>query len=249
MRVAHLSRPRVRGLAPSVGAGGSLVGAGLVCLISVSAMLAHRDWPGTDDARPDGSLALRVPDAKAAGRASAGPPAAAALIPVAASTAGGSDAVARTRADAPGRSDRGGGPDPGNARRPAADAPPVAGAPQPAPVTATPQAPVQTGGGSGGSGGGSQSGGSGGGGSGGGGGGGGGGATPAPRPVEQIVATTRQTVDQITAPLPPAPPEVQRPVDGVLDTAQGVARTVDGVVGEVPVVGETVGGLTGALLP
>src|SRR5918997_1076179 len=80
MRMPHLSKARTRGLGPSVGAGSSLVGAGLVCLIAVSAMLAYRDWPGTEAGRPDGRLIVRVPDGKVDGRAASGPVAAAELV-------------------------------------------------------------------------------------------------------------------------------------------------------------------------
>jgi hypothetical protein len=254
-RVADMARLRVRGLAPSLGAGGSLVVAGLICLVGVSAMLAFRGWPGTDGARPDGSLSLRTPDAKASGRAAPGPlPAVALTDATTADAADASDAAdagggatARTRGAAPGRSDRSRdrrGPVAGAPETPATTTPPATGT-QPAPVTTAP--PADTGGGGSDSGGGSGGGGSGGGGTGGGG-GGGGGAAPAPGPVQQVVGTGRQTVTELTAPLP-VPPAVEQPVDDVLDATEGVARTVDGVVDQVPVVGETVDGVTGVLLP
>src|SRR3954451_22043308 len=75
---------RARGLAPSVGAGGTIVGAGLGALLFVSALLTFRAWPERDGPRSDGSLSLRVPALKAAGRAAVGRPAA----PAAASNAG-----------------------------------------------------------------------------------------------------------------------------------------------------------------
>ena len=246
-RVANMARLRVRGLAPSVGAGGSLVVAGLICLIGVSAMLAFRSWPGTDAGRPEGSLSLRTPAEKASGRAARGPLPAVTLVsatPAGAGTAAGGGAATRTRGDAPGRSDRGRGRGPvATTPQPPANATPPASGAQPVPVTTTP--PAGQGGGGSGADGGSGSG-SGGGGTGGG--GGGGGSTPAGGPVQQVVGTGRQTVNNLTAPLP-VPPAVQQPVDEVLDTTENVARTVDGVVGQVPVVGETVGDVTGVLLP
>src|SRR5688500_3835835 len=106
-RVAHMARLRVRGLAPSVGAGGSLVVAGLICLIGVSAMLGFRGWPATDTARPDGSLSLRTPVAKASGRAAPGPLPAVALTsaPAAGGIGTGAGETVRARGAAPGRSD------------------------------------------------------------------------------------------------------------------------------------------------
>jgi hypothetical protein len=252
-RVADMARLRVRGLLPSVGAGGSLIVAGLICLVGVSAMLAFRSWPGTDAARPDGSLSLRTPDAKAAGRAAPGPLPAVALADATTADAAdaaeaGGGATARTRGAAPGRSDRSPDrrdPPAGAPETPATTTPPAAGT-QPAPVTAAPPAGTDGGGSGSEAGSGSGDGGSGGGGTGGG--GGGGGATPAPGSVQQVVGTGRQTVTELTAPLP-VPPAVEQPVDDVLDTTEGVARTVDGVVDQVPVVGETVDGVTGILLP
>ena len=230
-----------------MGAGGSLVVAGLICLIAVSAMLGYRGWPGTDAARPDGSLSLRTPEAKAGGRAASGPVPAAVLTSATATPDGGG-ATAGTRADAPRRSgrDRGRsrdrGPSAGTPQPPATTTPPAAGT-QPAPGDHDParrlrrKRRLRLGWRRLGSRGGSGS-----------GGGGGGGAAPAPGPVEQVVGTGRQTVNSLTAPLP-VPPAAQQPVNDVLDTTEGVARTVDDVVAEVPVVGDTVGGVTGILLP
>src|SRR5919202_5923980 len=72
---------RIRGLAQSAGAGGSLIAAAVCCLIAVSALLAFRGWPGAADRGPDGRLALRAPHAKAAGRAPSGPVAASTAAP------------------------------------------------------------------------------------------------------------------------------------------------------------------------
>ncbi|MEA2310117.1 MAG: hypothetical protein QOE28_85 [Solirubrobacteraceae bacterium] len=66
MRVGIVPNPRGKGLAPSLGAGGSLIVAGLCCLLAVSAMLAFRGWPGTDRGHSDGHLSLRAPAAKPA---------------------------------------------------------------------------------------------------------------------------------------------------------------------------------------
>ena len=70
---------RARGLAPSLGAGGSLVVAVLCCLIFATAVLTFRDWPGRGDASPDGTITMPAPPAKAAGRAASGPSAPAAV--------------------------------------------------------------------------------------------------------------------------------------------------------------------------
>jgi hypothetical protein len=114
---------RAREFVSSVGAGGSLIVAGLVCLVFFTSLLAFRGWPDAAPASPDGSAELRTPAAKADGRLASGPVLAATLAP--APAAAGSD---------------GAGPRP---RRPVAPAP-GAGAPaEPAtPVAAAPARPV-----------------------------------------------------------------------------------------------------------
>src|SRR6476659_10140152 len=74
---------RARGLAPSLGAGGSLVVAALCCLVFATALLTFRDWPGRGDASPGGTITMSPPAGKAAGRVASGP----APAVVAASTA------------------------------------------------------------------------------------------------------------------------------------------------------------------
>ena len=61
---------RARGLAPSLGAGGSLVVASLCCLILRSAMLPSATGPAAATRRPDGTVTLRRPP----GRPPAAPP-------------------------------------------------------------------------------------------------------------------------------------------------------------------------------
>lgn len=200
MRGQFLFGWRVRGLAYSFGAGGSLVVAALCCLVFVSAMLAFRDWPQRGEASPDGSISVRVPDAKAAGRSVSGPvtvasaPAAAAAAAPAASD----DRAATPRrraASAPVLS-----PSP---RAVTPVVPPESSAPDPAPAPAQPTAPEPTvpvaqpp-------------------------------AANAPSgPTERVVETGREVVRTI---VPPLPPVVQQPVDAVLDVGEGAAGTVDAV--------------------
>jgi hypothetical protein len=76
---------RVRGLVPSLGAGGSLVVAALCCLLLATAFISFRDWPGRGEATSGGTITMPAPPAKAAGRAASGPSspaAAAAAVPV-----------------------------------------------------------------------------------------------------------------------------------------------------------------------
>ncbi|MGH2970424.1 MAG: hypothetical protein ACRDK0_15380, partial [Solirubrobacteraceae bacterium] len=54
---------------------------------------------------------------------------------------------------------------------------------------------------------------------------------PGTGPVENLVVAGRDTVRQVTEPLPPVPRAVQQPVEQLLDTAQGAAGTLDGVAG------------------
>src|SRR4051794_10781939 len=83
---------RARGFVPSAGAGASLVAAGLVCLAVLSAMLGFDRWPGTAKGDDEGTLALRIPAAKAAGAgagaAAAGPRPAPVSVSAAAPRAG-----------------------------------------------------------------------------------------------------------------------------------------------------------------
>src|SRR4051794_5196163 len=83
---------RARGLAPSLGAGGSLVVASLCCLLFATALISFRDWPGRDGTSPDGTVTLAPPPGKAAGRVASGPSPAAVAVSAPAS---GSAATAR----------------------------------------------------------------------------------------------------------------------------------------------------------
>ena len=133
---------RARGLAPSIGAGGTIVAAGLCALLFVSALLTFRAWPDGGGSRADGALSLRVPELKASGRAPAPRPAvsvrqASAPAPARASR-GDRPARQRTRAATPRAAFR--------APAPTVAAPaPSAAAPAPAATRpATPVRPVTT---------------------------------------------------------------------------------------------------------
>ena len=206
---------RAREVVPSVGAGGSLIAAGIVCMLLFSSLLAFRAWPDRVPARPDGSATLRAPAAKADGRAASGPLLLAQLAPA---SAGGPDAGEpvsdrpRRRRPSPPAPGGGSGPGPGPVI-------PVSTAPDGGAVPVTDAAPPARGGGSNG---------------GGGGGGGGGGvpalppvdppAQPAPGTVESLAETGRGIVEPIVEPLPPL---VQEPVATVLDSTESAAQVVD----------------------
>lgn len=107
----------------SVGAGGSLIVAGLVCLVFFTSLLAFRGWPDAAPASPDGSAELRTPAAKADGRLASGPVLAATLAPApAAAGSDGAGARSRPRPRRPVAPAPGGGP-------PAEPGTPVAAAP------------------------------------------------------------------------------------------------------------------------
>src|SRR5215218_11224788 len=192
---------RARGLAPSLGAGGSLVVAALCCLILGTAVLTFRDWPERGDTSPGGSITMTPPAAKAAGRAASGPSAPfAASVVVAAPARDRATGARPVRRSTPRRgaaappAPAGTNPPPAAAPAPAAPAPaaaapqPAAAAPPSAPV-AQPQAPA-----------------------------------PAAGPVEGVVETVREVEK-------PLPPVVQQPIQPVLDTVQEVGRTVDETTG------------------
>jgi hypothetical protein len=212
---------RARGLAPSVGAGGTIVAAGLCCLLFVSALLTFRSWPSDGGPGSDGSLLVRVPEAKAAGRVAEWP------APVSAAPARPARPDRPAAARRPARPVRGGGgapaarvrfrgPQPRSgtvappASRPSA---PAASPAQQQPASPPPSSPTRT-------------------------------SllpdtpkVPDPPPVvppgtvENTVRTARGVVDGVTQQLPPAPPVVAQPVQQTLDTVQGAAQTVDGVTG------------------
>jgi len=173
---------RARGLAPSLGAGGSLVVAVLCCLIFATAVLTFRDWPGSGDAAPGGTITLPAPPAKAAGRSASGPSAPAASAAAAAPARRRSTASRPARRSAPRRAGR--APAPASPTTPAAPAPaPVAAAPvasQPAasaPQGASPSSP--------------------------------GPQRPSPGPAETIVGTVRGQAEPL---LPPVVAEPVQPV-------------------------------------
>jgi hypothetical protein len=181
---------RARGLAPSLGAGGSLIVAALCCLLFATALVTFRDWPGRDEALPGGTVTMTPPAAKVAGRVASGPAAPAAATPVAAAPA-----RERTRATRPAR--RGGTrrgsavpPAPGGTSPPAATVPAPSTAPaaqpaaQPGPAAPAP-AP----------------------------------ARPEPRPAPGTVETIVKTGRDVVPPLPPVVDEPIRPVLDTLQSA------------------------------
>jgi hypothetical protein len=203
---------RRAGLLPSVGAGGSLVAAGVTVALLASGLLAFRDWPGGAARGADGTAALPgVPVKKASARRSA------ARTAVRASAARVAAAPARHRV-------RRAAADGGAIRRSSRTAPHAATpVTTPAPARATPVAapgaastpvsharaakpgPLPI-------------------------------ATPVPVPVpvpsvgsvQQTVSNVRHAVDPVVRALPQP---VQAPVQQVGDVAQGAAGTVDGVLG------------------
>jgi hypothetical protein len=198
---------RARGLAPSLGAGGSLVVAALCCLLFATALMTFRDWPGRGEPSPGGTITMSPPAGKAAGRVASGPvPAvvAASAAPVAATPG-----TRRDRRSAPRRAGR--VPQvPANTNSPAATAPapapvpapaPAPAPPAPAPAAATqpaasaPQAPPA--------------------------------ANPQPARDPGLVERTVETGREVTKPLPPV---LQEPIQPVLDTVQAVGKTVDDTV-------------------
>ena len=64
---------RARGLAPSLGAGGSLVVAALCCLLFATALVTFRDWPGRGELRRAGRSRWRRRRRRPPGRAASGP--------------------------------------------------------------------------------------------------------------------------------------------------------------------------------
>jgi len=198
---------RARGLAPSLGAGGSLVVASLCCLLFATALVTFRDWPGRGESSPDGTITMTPPAAKAAGRTLSGP---ASPVAVSAAPAPSTSTSRRPARRAAGRSAprrAGAAPQaPAGTNPPAASAPvaaPAPGAPAPAasqPAVSAPQAPapvaVPT--------------------------------IPQPKPGAGPVETVVETGREIIKPLPPV---VQQPIQPVLDTVQQVGRTVDETAG------------------
>ncbi len=122
---------RGRGLAPSLGAGGSLVVAALCCLLLATAFISFRDWPSGGGTSPGGTITMTPPAAKAAGRAASGPSAPAVAVAVAAPVV---DRAAGDRGARRGATRRA----PASAPAPAGTNPPPAPAPAPAPASPRP---------------------------------------------------------------------------------------------------------------
>jgi len=206
---------RVRGIAPSLGAGGSLVVAALCCLLLAAAVMTFRDWPGGGEASPQGTLTMPTPATKAAGRSAAGPSApltAAAAAPATGRAAGARPGRSRVARRAPGSAPVPAGTNPPGGAAPVAPvSAPRRASPQPAaspptasqptatqPAASAPTVPVAD-------------------------------PRPAPRetgPVEGTVEQVRRAEEQL-----PLPPVVREPVQPVLDAVQEVGRTVDGATG------------------
>jgi hypothetical protein len=202
---------RTREVLSSMGAGGSLIAAGVVSLLLFSSLMAFRAWPEGTPVRPDGNYALRAPAGKADGRVAAGP--VVSVTVAAAPAARRREAGDRTRVRDRARrrrtaSPRGGAGAPPSA--PAAAAPVAAGASpsaaaEPAPATRPDRDPVVV--------------------------------TPpsiptVPGPVQTVTDTGRNVVEQVTEALPvPLPPAVREPVGTLLDTAGGTAQAVDQTLG------------------
>jgi hypothetical protein len=204
---------RARGLVSSLGAGGSLVVAGVCCLLLATALLTFRDWPGRGDSSPRGTIAVPAPAEKAAGRAASGPvaPVAAASTAPAARRRGAAvrgtrpvrRAGSRTAPAAPSPPAGTDGPAPSGpvaetrptpgATHPVTAAEPDAPATDPQPGLPLPDLPLPD---------------------------------PQSGQVEQLVETVRQVEE-------PLPPVVREPVRPVLDTVQQVGHTVDETVGPV----------------
>jgi hypothetical protein len=214
----------LRGFLPSLGAGGSLVGASLVVAAILSSVIAFQGWPAGVLGGDGGSVALEgTPAARPAPDRTQAAPAtrvdgvttpAVARRRGAARRAAGSGPTGRRRGSAPVRRPVATKPAPA-ASAPAAPAPagPSGGggssAPPSSPHSTPPsQPPSSPPGGSG----------------------------PLPdRPVGSVVDTVQQVV-------PPVPPAVQPVVDTVNQVADDTASTVDDTVG-------TVNGVVGGLLP
>jgi hypothetical protein len=213
---------KVRGLLPSLGAGGSLIAAALCALAVFGGVLAFRgDRPGTARASsgeltvPAGAVrartasSRRLDDVIALARAAvAAPRPAAARRPVRPRT--------RLAAPRPRSNTRPAAPQttpvsaPANPATPAPAAPPAAKTPS---VPHLPSPPVVTGSGA----------------------------------VRHVVQQTRATAQPV---VDAAPAPVRAPVEQVAETVEQVAGTVDHTVeGVTGTVDQTVGGLTGSLLP
>jgi hypothetical protein len=197
MDVRIVSKLRARGLAPSVGAGGSLILAAVCCVLAVSAMLAFHGWPGREAGPGDGQLVLRTPAGKAAGRSAAGPASSApSAARTAASTPGGASAATRRRA-----------PRTTTARPRAVTVPVTAPAPASAGTGTTPAAAPASGGSGSGSTPAAQ--------------------PAAPGPVVQVVDAGRQLAAPVTQALPaPVAQPVQRTLDTVRTVAGTVDGTL-----------------------
>jgi len=185
---------RARGLAPSLGAGGSLVVAILCCLIFATGVLTFRDWPGSGDASPGGTVTLTAPPAKAAGRTASGPSAPAASAVAVAPARQRSTASRPARGGAQRRA--GSAPAPARPTAPAAPAPAAAAPVASQPAASAPQGAAPSSPGT---------------------------QRPAPGPAESIVGTVREETAPLLPPVVAEPvqpvldtvQQAGRTIDGV----------------------------------
>ncbi len=199
-----------RGILPSLGAGTSLIVAGVLCLAVISSIIAFRGFPGLGPGAERPPVRLATPAADGTGRSAPVPivvgatvgsttPAAPARRPAARSERAHADGPAVPIVTAP---SGGSGASP---VAPVTD--PVAPPPAASPSSGQPDSPTET-------------------------------PTTRPRPVRQTVDDVRDLAPPVQP--PPVPPAVQPVVDqaaGLVDTANDVvgqaADAGDGVVGSV----------------
>ena len=190
---------RARGLAPSLGAGGSLVVAALCCLLFATALVTFHDWPGRGGTSPGGTITMAPPpSAKVAGRAASGPAAPVAVSVVAPAL---SRRTARRPAGRPAPRRAGGAPQvPAGTNTPTSSAPVAAPAPAASqPAASAPQAPAPVAAPT----------------------------IPKPQPAAGPVETVVETGRELTKPLPPVVQQPIQPVlDTVQDVGKTVDDTV-----------------------
>jgi hypothetical protein len=196
----------LRGFLPSLGAGGSLVGASLVVAAILSSVIAFQGWPGATAGGDGGSVTLQDRAAPAVAKPVQATPATSAARVEGATPAQARRRGATRRTTAPGPTPRRRGSAPaapqtgGSApvQSPASPASPSPRGTEPAPTRSTPPAqhPSQP--------------------------------TPA-SPVPDRPVTT--VVDTVQNAVPPLPQPVQPVVDTVNQVADGAAMTVDDTVG------------------
>jgi hypothetical protein len=203
----------LRGFLPSLGAGGSLVGASLVVAAILSSIIAFQGWPGGTSGADGGSVTLRGPRPAPPVQRTRVAPAERATGAATPATARRRGSTRRTAVSGPTARRRGSTP---AVPRSGVSAPaPSTTSPAPAPASAPsspakakPSAPAPSSGG---------------------------GTTPAPSqppvtaPLPDRAVTT--VVDTVQQAVPPVPPAVQPVVDAVNQVVDGAAATVDDTVG------------------